>query len=87
MEEGVKVVFDVNGAPEDVSQPAHVHVNNCANIGGVKYPLISLVNGSSETTIDTTIGELLNSLPLSINVHKSASELSAYVACGDIIKP
>ena len=86
-EAGLKVVLSLAGAPTDVPQPAHVHLNNCANIGGVKYPLDSLVNGYSQTIITTTLGEILNSLPLSINVHKSASEASMYVACGDITKP
>src|SRR3989338_6628699 len=81
------VVLNLSGAPENVTQPAHIHLNNCANIGGVKYPLSFPINGYSETTINATMEETLNSLPLSINVHKSTSEASVYVACGDIVKP
>ena len=87
MEEGLKVVLGLNGAPENVSQPAHIHLNNCANIGGVKHPLTFPLNGKSETLVDTTLQEILNNLPLSVNIHKSTSEASVYVSCGDIIKP
>ena len=87
MENGLKVVLNLNGAPENISQPAHIHLSNCENIGGVKYPLNFPMNGYSETTINTTLAEIFNSLPLSINVHKSASQASVYVACGNIVKP
>lgn len=87
MEEGSMVVLDVTGSLLDVVQPAHIHLNNCANIGGVKYPLSFPVNGHSETMLDVSIAEILAGLPLSVNVHKSAVEASVYVACGDIVDP
>lgn len=81
-----KVELMVTGAPADIAQPAHIHLNSCATIGGVKYPLTNVVNGKSETMIDVSLDELLAMLPLSINVHKSAAEAGIYVACGDIKK-
>jgi len=65
-------------------QPAHVHTGSCAELGGVKYPLTSPVNGTSDTTLDVSYDELLAQLPLAINVHKSVPEASVYVACADI---
>jgi hypothetical protein len=85
--EGSKVVLNVTGSLLDVVQPAHVHLNNCANIGGVKYPLNFPINGYSETMLDASIEEILAGLPLSVNVHKSVAEASVYVACGDIVAP
>jgi hypothetical protein len=85
-EAGVKVVVNFGGAITGVIQPAHIHLNNCENIGGVKYPLNFPMNGYSETVIDTTLAEILGSLPLSINIHKSVAEASTYVACGNIIR-
>jgi len=82
-----KVVLNLSGTHQDVPQPAHIHMNSCANIGGVKYALASPVNGNSETVVDVSLAELKNSLPLSINVHKSAGEIGVYVACGDIVIP
>jgi len=81
----VRIVLNLTGAPEDVSQPAHIHVNNCADIAGVQYPLASPVNGSSETMLEVSMEELQAGLPFSVNVHKSPEEASVYVACGDIV--
>lgn len=80
----VKVVLQVESGAKDVPQPAHIHTGTCASIGGVKYPLENVVNGKSETTINVSLADLLNSLPLAINVHKSAQQVGTYVSCGDI---
>ncbi len=72
------------GASVSASQPAHIHVGSCPNPGAVKYPLKNVVNGVSDTLVDTTIDNLKANLPLAINVHKSASDIGAYVACGDL---
>jgi len=85
VEGGVKVVLSLIGAPEGVVQPAHIHVNACADIAGVQYPLEFPTNGSSETMLEVFMNELQAGLPLSVNVHKSAEEASVYVACGDIV--
>ncbi len=72
-------------APEDVSQPAHIHLGSCApKVGAVKYPLTNVVNAESETTLTISTAELLKQLPLAINVHKSTSEAGVYISCGNI---
>ena len=78
------VTLDIQGAPKGISQPAHIHVGSCPNPGAVKYPLASVVDGKSETTIDTTIDQLKEMGKLAINVHKSATLSKVYVACGDL---
>ncbi|HZX50396.1 MAG TPA: hypothetical protein VFE94_04640 [Candidatus Paceibacterota bacterium] len=83
----LKVVLELTGAPAGVTQPAHIHFESCANIGGVKYPLNSPVNGYSETIVDVSMAELQAGLPLSLNVHKSVEEASVYVACGNVMIP
>jgi hypothetical protein len=80
-----KVVLNITGQPANVLQPAHIHTGSCANLGGVKYPLTFPMNGKSETTIDVSLDQLLTQLPLAINVHKSASEITVYTACADIM--
>lgn len=70
----------------DVAMPAHIHKGTCPNPGEVVYPLEPVVNGTSTTTIDATIEELVAS-PMAVNVHKSADEANVYVACGDIVIP
>lgn len=66
------------------TEPAHIHLGSCANIGGVKYPLSSVVNGKSETKLNVSMSELKAGLPLAINIHKSVAESSVYIACADL---
>ncbi len=67
-----------------VPQPAHIHKGTCANLDPKPaYPLTSVVNGASETTVDASLSEL-TSEQYAINVHKSAAEVTTYVACGNI---
>jgi len=80
----VIVTLSMIGAPENVSQPAHIHVGSCPNVGEVKYPLTNVLDGESVTTLDVTLEQLEIEFPLAINVHKSATEASVYVSCGDI---
>jgi len=80
----VKVALKLTGAPAGVKQPAHIHVGACPDVGAVKYPLTSPVDGVSETMLDVTLAQLKSELPLGINVHKSAAEAKVYVSCGDL---
>ncbi len=71
-----------NGTAEP--QPAHIHKGTCANLDPVPtYPLNSVVNGKSETTIDVSLATLMSG-QYAINVHKSATEVTTYVSCGDL---
>lgn len=81
----VKVTLKMTGAPADVVQPAHIHTGSCPDVGGVKYPLTSPVNGMSETMLDVSLDQLRSQLPLGLNVHKSTAEAGVYVSCGDLV--
>ncbi|HYO49536.1 MAG TPA: hypothetical protein VEW94_06760 [Chloroflexia bacterium] len=71
-----------NGTTEP--QPAHIHKGTCANLDpNPAYPLSSVVNGKSETEVPDSMDELSKG-EYAINIHKSATEASVYVACGDI---
>jgi len=80
----VIVTLSMIGAPENVFQPVHIHVGSCPEVGEVKYPLTNVLDGESVTTLDVTLEQLEIELPLAINVHKSVTEASVYVSCGDI---
>lgn len=81
----VKLAIKIKSSGKDVSQPTHIHIGSCANLGQPVYPLNPVVNGSSITTIDTTLEQIkASSQPLAINVHKSEAEVNTYVACGNI---
>ncbi|GEM_PF-1326444 len=90
----VEVKLNLIGVPTGVTgllgislgatHPAHIHLGSCANIGGVKYPLTSTINGESKTKISASFADLKAQLPLALNVHKSPEEIGVYVACTDI---
>jgi len=79
-----KVTIKLEGMKSLVSQPAHIHGGACPSPGAVKYPLTSVVEGNSVTQLSVPVEDILNGLPLAINVHTSAEDLKTYVACGDI---
>lgn len=64
--------------------PAHIHQGTCANLNPAPlYPLNSVVDGHSETVVNASF-EANAGRELAVNVHKSAQEVSTYVACGDL---
>ena len=79
-----RVTITLDGALVNIAQPAHIHLSKCATIGGVAYPLNSVVNGQSETVVSAPLAQLITAEQLSINVHKSAEDVKTYVACGDL---
>ncbi len=79
-----KVTLSLVGIPGAVSQPAHIHLGSCPNPGDVKYPLTNVLSGKSETILNLTLADLRSQLPLAVNVHKSTSQPSVYVSCGNL---
>jgi len=78
------VTVDITGAPKGVAQPAHIHVGKCPAPGAVKYPLTNVTDGKSETTLNVTLDDLKSQAPLALNVHKSGTQASTYVSCGNL---
>lgn len=84
MGDQIRVVINVTGEPAGASEPAHIHEGTCANLNPApKYPLANVVNGTSSTTVNVPLATLTSG-QFAINMHKSAQELSVYVACGDV---
>ncbi len=82
--EQTEVSIVLTGAVQGAVYPAHIHEGVCPAPGAVKYPLTNFVDGKSVTLVNASVDQLWKSLPLAINVHKSATELKSYVACGDL---
>lgn len=79
------VTIDLVGTAADSDHPSHIHVGTCENLDPAPtYPLNDIIDGHSETVVDVTIATLLAS-PFAVNVHKSAEEISTYVACANIV--
>jgi hypothetical protein len=77
-----KVILTMAGAPANTVQPNQVYFGSCSNLGAVRYPLTNAGNGIYITILPVSLAELA-SIPFAINVHKSTTEIGAYVACGD----
>ncbi|MBI2100448.1 MAG: hypothetical protein HYT47_00270 [Candidatus Vogelbacteria bacterium] len=80
----VMVTIALSGGPQDLPQPVHLHKGTCEALGEPIYTLSSVVNGVSETTLPVSLAAITGQLPLALNVHKSAAEMSVYVACGEV---
>ncbi|HSW48425.1 MAG TPA: hypothetical protein VLG67_05095 [Candidatus Saccharimonadales bacterium] len=78
------VTLDLTGPASAAAQPAHIHAGACPGVGAVKYPLTSVVDGKSVTVLSVGLAELKKELPLAINVHKSAKEITSYTSCGEL---
>jgi hypothetical protein len=82
---GAKTVVEIHllGAPS-TAQPAHIHSGSCDHLNPApKFPLTPVVDGISETTVNEPIS-VLTAGGLAVNVHKSATDIKTYVACGDL---
>src|SRR5215472_16187837 len=78
------VVVNVTGEPAGGSEPVHVHTGQCGpTLGGVKFPLKNVENGTSTTTVNATLASLETG-GFAINLHESAANISHFVACGNI---
>jgi hypothetical protein len=84
MGDQTQVVINISGGSA-TAQPAHIHDGTCANLNPKpKYPLTSVVNGTSTTMVPVKLSDLTDE-PYAINIHKSGTEASVYVSCGDIM--
>ena len=82
---GIRVEIGLKGEPAHASEPTHIHKGTCAKIDPAPYKALSnVVNGKSTTTVrGMTVADIKKGR-YAINVHKSAAELTHYVACGDL---
>lgn len=83
--QGSKTMVEVRlSNPPTTQQPAHIHPGTCANLNPTpKYTLSQVTAGTSSTTVDVSLDDLL-AMPFAINVHKSAAEVQTYFSCGGI---
>ncbi|HTU69402.1 MAG TPA: hypothetical protein VMF11_03695 [Candidatus Baltobacteraceae bacterium] len=83
--DGVRIAVKLDGTPQDVPQPTHIHIGNCGHINKApEYPLSNTVNGSGLSTVKGVTLDQLLAGTYAINVHKSGTDLGTYVSCGNI---
>jgi LPXTG-motif cell wall-anchored protein len=78
---GTKVVVTLSNAPGP--HPAHIHAGSCPTPGAVVFPLTSVTDGRSETTVAASIADILRA-PHAVNIHKSPQEIPVYTSCGNV---
>jgi hypothetical protein len=79
----LKVKLAIKGGSGD--QPAHIHKGTCAKLDPKPaYPLTTVMDGTSSTTLKDVKLSSLTSGTYAINVHKSTTDLKDYVACGNL---
>lgn len=66
------------------TMPGHIHDGSCPNVGAVRFPLNTVMNGTSTSEVNTTIADLLRGT-FAINLHKSPQEASVYTSCGNVV--
>jgi hypothetical protein len=77
------VKLALTGAKGD--QPAHIHKGTCAKLDPKPaYPLTTVSDGTSSTSLKGVKLSALTSGTYAINVHKSTTDLKDYVACGNL---
>lgn len=79
-----KVIVNLTGKPSGVPQPSHIHLGACEATGAVRYSLSNIDKGATQTILPVTLEQLIAETPLALNIHKSATEINVYTACGDI---
>lgn len=86
MNDTLKVTLTLTGGTVGVAEPAHIHSGSCESLGSPRYTLTEISGGNSVTELTgVTVDQLLDTMPLAINVHKSNAEAGVSVSCGDIL--
>jgi LPXTG-motif cell wall-anchored protein len=80
----VRVDVQADGAGAG-PEPTHIHAGSCSQLDATPaFVLQSVTNGKSTTEVQTTLQQLTSS-PHAIHMHKSADELTTYVACANLV--
>ena len=81
---GVIVTLNIPNEPASAVEASHIHSGTCTKLGAIQFPLNSIVNGVSTTTLNTTLQQLHTMEPLAIDILKSASQPNLYVSCTNL---
>jgi hypothetical protein len=85
--DNVVVTVTTENAPADTAQPIHIHKGDCAKLDPKPtYPLVTLQDGKSTTTLKNMQLASLENGDYAINIHHSTADVPTYYACGNIPK-
>ncbi len=78
------VVIELEGFEQDVAMPAHLHEGTLDEYDPKpKYPLENVVNGTSESTVDASLDEIVSE-DFIVAVHESEENIANVVAAGQV---
>ncbi|MBI2756499.1 MAG: LPXTG cell wall anchor domain-containing protein [Chloroflexi bacterium] len=82
-----RVVVNVTDPTGAVAKVGHIHDGTCATLGGVRYPLTTLMNGQSTTEVAASLADLRAGV-FAVNFHRGATPETTpapYTSCGNIV--
>jgi superoxide dismutase, Cu-Zn family len=82
--------MELSGDEPGAVRPWHVHVNSCAQGGGIvgqdgDYPRLSVGAGGTATATVTVAQALSAGASYHVNVHRADDDLPTIIACGDLV--
>lgn len=80
----VTIGISTTGEPKNVVQFANIYSGTCESLGNIKFPLANIINGSSQTDLETTIVNLQNSGPLALNINRTQGDNKNSVSCANL---
>jgi len=81
---GGQTMVQLTIAGSDDAHPAHIHNGTCANLDPAPlYPLTTAQGGMSSSVVAAPLAEIMSGQK-AINLHRSASDMQSYVACGNL---
>ena len=81
--DGLRVAVDVTPLWE-FTQPAHIHLGDCDQLGGIAYNLENVNLGKSVTVFEGVKLADVATGGMAINLHNSFRDFPTYTACGVI---
>jgi hypothetical protein len=85
--DNVVVTVTTENAPAATAQPIHIHKGDCDKLDPKPtYPLVTLQDGKSTTTLKNMTLASLENGDYAINIHHSTADVPTYYACGNIPK-
>jgi hypothetical protein len=78
-----KITIEMRLSGPPGRRPAHIHSGACGKLGPLRHTLQTVTDGASTTEVEGSLQDLLAG-QFAIHLHKSAEEITSYVACANL---
>lgn len=76
------VTISLSGAETGKTRPAYLYSGSCTKPGNAAFTLTNVVDGTSTTTLDQSLANVMATGALSVGVDRSPSSIGTIVSCG-----